>query len=262
MPASRSSSTYILKFGHLTRFAVAFSWLSLLAVYCGWENNKDFFSLATSQDHATAFADTVPECCETFHVEIAEGRPGSNSINWQVYRKMTLPIEPGDPRTNSRPYWSVLTSDVIDQGFFWTRTHSFVTFVSLSPKETINLPAIKTYGRLLSLLILFGAGSLVYGVLMFFYRPLAENSAHAAIIISLLAISAQIWITYLQGGLVVSPLGGVFSTVMAFLVVHAPRAVEAQSNITFKLLHASPSACHAPESRYFFLISCSGWVSK
>jgi hypothetical protein len=234
-------SIRVVDWGHFVRLWIAIIWIAGLAAYCAYENDRYFFAVASPREHSLVYTDSLPPCCESYHVDVAQ--EGSVSwAHWQVFRKMETTVGESDPIVKSHPGWSVLHSPFVDRGFPIRRTHYVVTIVPVLDGLAIQAPDTATYGSLgwmLGVLFLL-SGAFVF--LVFIWSRAASNVPYVAIVLVLIIAAAHIWITFLQGGLIASPVGAAFTTISAFLVAHAVTAIAPSMTLTRKTVYFLPAA--------------------
>jgi hypothetical protein len=212
----------ILDYGRISRLVMVAVWIAFLSFYCLYENRREIDDLAQPRPHSQDLDAAVASGSEVFHVEIAEScncGKGPEWVRWNVFRLVSGISKPEDALAKLHPEWETLREvgtskrlQLIPEKY---RLSRFTNDGSL----TVS-PSPMLYGVLA--LILIAADIVAFVYLIFIYRGLGHQTIpNVTVTLVYLTIVAHIILTYEQGGLLISPVGEIFTTLVAFLSAHA-----------------------------------------
>jgi hypothetical protein len=228
--------------GRLSRLFLLGTWIIILGCYCVHENSLAVDDLARARPHDASQDAAIASAKEQFHVEIAENcncGKGPESIRWSTLRLQTGISAPGDEMAKLHPEWETLREYAASHRLFFIPEQYRFSRLTNSTASTAS-PSPLLYGVLA--IILFG-GAISFGfymLLIIFFGVGERQISNVTVILVYVTIIAHILLTYEQGGLFISPVGQVFTTIVAFLTAFAVTIPRKDTGAIRRLYIAAP----------------------
>jgi len=206
--------------GELMRLVLVAVWLTFLCGYCVTKNRDQDQDLSTPEVHSSNTDTVLSTVPEVFHVEIHKSLNASGTrVDWQIFRGQEMVVDNDRTVPPIRRKWETFQYDPTEERlsvFQMNKGHSVrerAEFV----RDGIGL-AIMAFIAFAYILVLLSRSPWTVRFV----------SALPYVIVTLIVFItlAQVRLTWLEGGLIASPMGQVLGTMMAILMTHAITAFD------------------------------------
>lgn len=221
-------TTVQIDHGQAVRLLLVFCWMILLCAYCFSESRDEFEGCAGSESHpdqADSFGATSEE---KYHVEIVEFSNDSEEgpIEWQIFRDVLTDHKSDTAKQHARNLGMNLQTPS-HHSFWQRRTKRIVRrFTGQTSTVIFNCPPPIYFSVLGCLVLAAILLTFFYGVAVFLWGWGDSFVPHLTFILVCFVVIVHIILTALQGGLLVSPVGQTYTTVVALLIAHAMASLE------------------------------------